>query len=508
MKALRNYMMMLLAAVLAVACTNNDYQVVIPKNANFVASFNFKNLFEDIDIPEETTNNLKSLMGMAFSGQDRDNMEEFLDGKTSFGIDFSEPVLAFSAPDCPLGISMKVDNEDNIDKLIELLIRQDLCKKVKEKDGFKWTTLLGDFRIAYNGSSILICGDVNENDMKKLFDNNEENSFVTTPDFERLTKKESPLSVFLHFASMEGQENLPLINELLPEGVKLSDTSLLTDLVMEKGHADINAEIYSNKENVQALLEEADKNFQKIHGDFIKAPANFLAWFGMGVKGEDLLKKLKSNDEINGMMMMVDRAIDLQKIIKTMDGDLAIVMPQMNDAGNPDVVLTAKLKNEDFLKDVDYWQEQMKDWNIKMVENDKNEFTLFLDEESQDGIKWGVDDKNVYFTSQNTSYKKTFADTNPLLDEQAEDIKNSILYLCVNLNPVFDSVKDALRQQMGDMAEVINKIEYPFDKFVVKANNARSCTLSISLKDKNKNVINALFELYGQVQDMALNMMN
>jgi len=177
MKALRNYMMMLLAAVLAVACTNNDYQVVIPKNANFVASFNFKNLFEDIDIPEETTNNLKSLMGMAFSGQDRDNMEEFLDGKTSFGIDFSEPVLAFSAPDCPLGISMKVDNEDNIDKLIELLIRQDLCKKVKEKDGFKWTTLLGDFRIAYNGSSILICGDVNENDMKKLFDNNEENSF-------------------------------------------------------------------------------------------------------------------------------------------------------------------------------------------------------------------------------------------------------------------------------------------------------------------------------------------
>ncbi len=506
MKALRNYMIMVLAAILAIACTNNDYQVVIPKNANFVATFNFKSFFEDVDIPEETMNNFKSLLGMAFSGKDRDNMEEFLDGKTSFGIDFSEPVFVFSAPDCPLGLSMKVDSEDDMDKLMDLLNRQDLCKKVKEKDGFKWATILEELRIAYNDNTVLICGDVKENDMRKFFDNDEENSFIASPNYEKMSKKNSPMQLFFSFASLEDQEFLPLIKDFLPEGVKLSDTNLLTDLVMEKGHADINAEIFSNKEKVQALLEDADKNFQKINGDFIKAPANFLAWFGMGVKGEELLKKLKANDEINGMMMMMDRAIDLQKIIKTMEGDLAVVMTEMKDGENPDMVLTAKLKNEDFLKDVDYWQEQMKDWNIKMVQNDKNDFTLLLDEEN--GINWGVDDKNVYFTSQNTSYKKTFAETNPMLDEQAADIKNSIFYLCVNLNPVFDNIKNSLGQSLGgELSETINKIEYPFDKLVVKANNARSCTFSVSLKDKNKNVINALFELYGQIQETAMNLM-
>ena len=507
MKALRNYMMMLLVGILALACTNNDYQIVIPKNANFVASFNFKSFFEDVDIPEETMNSVKSLMGMAFSGKDRDNMDEFLEGNTSFGIDFSEPVYAFSAPDCPFGISLKVDSEDNLDKLIEMLIRQDLCKKVKEKDGFKWTTLLKDFRIAYNDNSMLICGNVNESSMRKLFDNNEENSFIATSNFEKMSKKNSSFQLFTNLATLDDEDNLDFIKTFLPEGVRLSDTNILTDLVMEKGHADINAEIFSDKENVQSLLEDADKNFQKINGDFIKAPANFLAWFGMGVKGEDLLKKLKANEDINGLMMMMDRAIDLQKIIKTMDGDLAIVIPEMNNGENPDMVLTAKVKNDDFLKDVNYWQEQMKDWNIKMIENDKNDYTLLF--EGEDGLNWGVDDKNVYFSSNKASYKKTFAETNPMLDEQAADIKSSIIYLCVNLNPLFDNLKNAIGQQMGsEMNELINKIDYPFDKIVFKANNTRSCTFSVSLKDKNKNVLNALFELFTQVQEATMKLMN
>ena len=60
----------------------------------------------------------------------------------------------------------------------------------------------------------------------------------------------------------------------------------------------------------------------------------------------------------------------------------------------------------------------------------------------------------------------------------------------------------------SEMNELINKIDYPFDKIVFKANNTRSCTFSISLKDKNKNVLNALFELFTQVQEATMKLMN
>lgn len=503
MKTLKNYMMMLLACVFAVACTNNDYQTVIPKDAQFVASFNFKSFFEDVEIPEESMNNIKSLMGMAFSGKDRDKIDEFLEGNTSFGIDFSEPIYAFSSPDCPFGISIKVNSEDDMDKLFELLNRQNMCKKTKEKDGYKWSTLLEDFTIAYNDNVLLICGDMPENKMKKLFDTDEDNSFIATSNFAKMDKKDSPFLLFSNLSAIEEADESGSLKTLLPEGVRFSDTNLITELLMGKGKAEVNAEIFSAKENIQALLEDADKNFKKINGDFIKAPENFLMWCGMGLKGEDLLKKLKANDEINGMIMMMDRAIDIQKIIKAIDGDFAFVIPEISTNNGTEMVLTAKVKDTDFLKDVNYWQEQMKDWNIKMVENDKNDYTLFLDEEN--GIKWGVDDKIVYFSSQSSSYKKTFAETNPLLDEQVADIKNSIFYLCLNLNPLVDNLKSLFLSQMDDqMSAMVDKIDYPFDKIVIKANNARSFSFSISLKDKNKNVINALFELSSQIQEMAM----
>lgn len=502
MKALRNYLMVLWACLIAVACTNNEYQTVIPKDAGFVASLNFKTLLKDVDIPEESMKTLKSLLGMMFSGHDRDKVEEFIDGETSFGIDLSAPLYLFNSPDCPLGISMKIASEDDFDNLIDLLIRQNLCEKAKEKDGIKWSSFLKDFKIAYNDNTLLICANGSEKNMKRLFDTDEKNSFVATPNYERMSANNSPLSLFANLAFIE-DDNLEAFKSILPAGVRFDDTNLFTEVILEKGHADLNAELFSNKENIQKLLEDADKNFQKINGDFIKAPENFFVWFGMGVKGEDLLNKLKAYGDLNGMLMFMDRAIDIPKIIKAIDGDLAVVVPELPMDGQPKVVLAAKTQNTDFLKDVDYWQEQMKDWNFRMVENDKNDYTLFLD--GEEGVNWGVDDKNVYFSSQDASFKRTFANTNTMLDEQAKDIKNAVLYLCVNLNPVYDNLKSYLSQEgMRPVSEMFSDKNYPFDKLVFKMNNSRSCTLSCSMKDKDKTVLNALFDFFSEIQDKML----
>lgn len=163
----------------------------------------------------------------------------------------------------------------------------------------------------------------------------------------------------------------------------------------------------------------------------------------------------------------------------------------------------AKTANTDFLKDVNYWQEQMKDWNLKMTENDKNSYTLFLDDDFS--LNWGVDNKNVFFSSPNTDYKKTFAETNAILDEQAADIKNSIFYVCLNLMPVYQKFNSYMDSEFDkETKDLVKDIEFPFDKVVFKANNAHSCSLSFSLKNKEQGVLNALFDFYTKMSGLMM----
>ena len=502
MKTLKYYVLIMFTCLVFAACTNNEYQIVIPKDASVVVSFNLKELLADVDIPEKDMDNLKSLMGAVFNGQDKDKINEMVSGDEPVGIDFSEPIYAFVSEDNMFGLSMKVSSDDDLDNLFEILDRQHLCDKPKEKDGFRWTTIIDDFQVAYNGNTLLICGGVNEKGMKKMFDNDEENSFMATPNFEKMEANKAPVQIFTSLKNFQ-ENDLTFLTELLPEGVKAADVNLLTSLVLNKGQADINGELFSNNEKTQNLLIDADKNFKKINGDFIKAPENFLLWMGAGMKGEEALKKLKSMDDTNGLLMMMDRAIDIQKIIKSIDGDMTIVIPELPNDEPTSFVLMAKTANTDFLKDVNYWQEQMKDWNLKMTENDKNSYTLFLDDDFS--LNWGVDNKNVFFSSPNTDYKKTFAETNAILDEQAADIKNSIFYVCLNLMPVYQKFNSYMDSEFDkETKDLVKDIEFPFDKVVFKANNAHSCSLSFSLKNKEQGVLNALFDFYTKMSGLMM----
>jgi hypothetical protein len=188
------------------ACTNNEYQIVIPKDATVVASFNLKELFADVDIPEKDMDNLKSLMGAVFNGQDKDKINEMVSGDEPVGIDFSEPIYAFVSEDCMFGLSMKVSSEDDLDNLFDILDRQHLCDKPKEKDSYKWTSIMEDFKVAYNGNTLMICGGMNEKGMKKMFDNDEENSFMAAPNFEKMNANKAPIQFFTSLKNFQDND--------------------------------------------------------------------------------------------------------------------------------------------------------------------------------------------------------------------------------------------------------------------------------------------------------------
>ncbi len=84
-------------------------------------------------------------------------------------------------------------------------------------------------------------------------------------------------------------------------------------------------------------------------------PADALAGIFMNVKGEQFLPMMQSNRSLQTLLMGINQAIDMDNIIRSVDGDMAIVMPSLDD-NNMQMTMAAKLSHAKWLGDVDYWK--------------------------------------------------------------------------------------------------------------------------------------------------------
>ena len=496
MKTFKYYILLFSTVFLLTSCSDNDYQNVVPKDSNVIASFNVSSLFNEVDVNEDDVELIENIVDESLKGKEKELFLDFLDGKHSFGIDLNSPIYLFNSKNCALGISMKVNSESDLDNLFDMLYDNDACEKIKENDGYKWVTINRNTKVAYNSNLLLFCTDANEKIMRNLLNNPEEKSFISSPDYKRFSEKEnSPLSLFANLSLLDSRY-LRGVNQVLPSGVNFSDLNLLLDFALKKGEAGLNLELYSNNEKIQQLLEKSDDYCHTINGDFIKAPEDFLVWFCSNLNGEKLFDKLKSNENVRAYLNAASSLIDFPKIIKSIDGDMAFIVTQNKSSNTQDVVMTAKLKDSQFLKDVDYWKNQMTDYHFRMDENDTNDYTIY-DEYGDVQLNWGVDNNNFYAFSENANYRKAFAETNKLLDDETDNIKKSVFYACFNLDYIYEESKSqSLRYADTEARELFEQIDFPFDKVVIKASSPRVWSFSIHTKDKNKGVLEALYDIF------------
>ena len=73
----------------------------------------------------------------------------------------------------------------------------------------------------------------------------------------------------------------------------------------------------------------------------------------MNMDGGRLLEMMRENSGMQALLAGVNTAIDLDNILRSVDGDLSVFLPVLTGE-DIDVVLTAELKSTDFLKDVGY----------------------------------------------------------------------------------------------------------------------------------------------------------
>ncbi len=65
-------------------------------------------------------------------------------------------------------------------------------------------------------------------------------------------------------------------------------------------------------------------------------PADALAGIFMNVKGKQFLPMMQSNRSLQTLLMGINQAVDMDNIMRSVDGDMAIVMPTLGDDRHED----------------------------------------------------------------------------------------------------------------------------------------------------------------------------
>ena len=492
MKKIQFLSLMALVIMALCSCTNTDYQKAIPANATLVVKADLKSVSEKADFKHSKwMTMLDASLVAVVKGKDMKSVKEYIDDPMNTGIDFSMPLYVFMVGEETAGMTMKVNDEGDVKDFLLLLQKQGLASKPVEKDGLMCGTLIDDISYAYDSKSFLLLASLNgkgtsaTNRMAhELMSIKEDESFISTEAFFRMNEEND--DVVTYTSGKLGKDLLAYVMEaFMTTDIDMKDMDAIIGLNFENGQASLKAKTWGKTGKVQALLEEADKNLGTIDGKYVdRVSANTLVWIGANIKGEWALSKLKENQSAKEMLFMLERAVDIEQMLRAVDGDVALELQSLdgNVENVPEYLMYAALKNSDFLKDVDDWKASMKDYGMTMNVRGDNQYALTMD---GDSYLWGVQSDDLFFSSEK-AVRGGQGGTHSLVTHK-DDIKKNKCYIYVDIEKI--PLIDYARQSgMSFLVEPLGKLQ----SIVVKSSSTDEVTLTIELKDKDENFLKQL----------------
>lgn len=484
--------------VLLCSCNKADYANVVPADASFVASANVKDIADKGNLQESAAvEMLNQYLGLVVSGKDLKQMKEYIANPADMGIDFREPVFAFKTQNECLGLTMKVASEGDLTEFIQLLAKQSLCTKPVDRDGLNCGSLLDDIEYTFDGKTLLLVsclGDggsaMSKQVSAQLMKQDADNSFVSTEAYEKMEAQAGDVKIYSNLGVMP-QSVVEQVASILPKGVKKADIEMLAAVNFTNGRATISSSVWGKTPNAQQLIDDLNKNMRKLNAKFIDAPADdFLVWASMGVKGEWLLSKMKEDEQMKQLIFMLERGIDVEQMLRSVDGDFCVILPNSFVSSADDkqeFIGMAEIKDSKFLGDVDYWKQSMKEYGLTMNSVGTDDYILNIDNKTS--LRWGVkrNDKELYFGTAAAYNKNGFSPKSNVLDSYADEIKSNQMFVYFNLAQM-------PMREIGMMVGVplasnaLNAIK----AIVIKSASAGEMELVIEAKDKDENFLKQL----------------
>ena len=482
--------MMLLALC---SCNKTEYQNVIPANATFVAKVDTKAIAEKGDLANsQAVELLKTYMALVVNGKDLKRAIAYVDDPTAMGFDLSMPAYFFMVGNEHVGLTLKVVDEDAVKDLLSLLHKQQLASKPQKRHDLMCGRLLDEISYSYNDNTFLLLASLGEKGglrveqmAQQLMLLEEDDSFVSTDAFKRLESEEGKDVVLYSTLAALPQGLFKEVAAFLPTTVKLSDIDMVSTLQFSQGKVELNMNLKGSPMAQTLVFDEMEKNLSGIEGKYLdKVTDQAVLWAGAGVNGAWLLEQLKKYSKSKELLFMLERGIDIEWMLKEVEGAVAIEIRDFGDASDTktlDFDAYAQVKDTPFLVDVEEWKRGMKEYGMTMQDFGKNSYVLKAEGNT---IVWGVEDHNLYFSTQ---IVPSFAKGTALKDYE-QVIQKSMVFVYVDMKKLqLDKVvKKAGQSWLAQGLGSINALTFSMP-------SAQQMNLTIEMDDKGENFLKQLF---------------
>ncbi len=320
------------------SCSDSDYLNAIPEDSQLIMSINSAKV-SGVGSPVI----LKSLLHVS--------------KVNDIGIDISSNIYFFEDAKGNFGICAKVSDDG---KLADFLEKRKLV--VQKRKDFKFASLPSNWIIGYSDKAALLMGPVMParqtefiSQMVRYLSADEDDGIRNTPMFEKLDSIDAPMGLVCQTSALPQRFAAPF-SIGAPKGAESGDVMFAASLKVSEGKLLMEGETFSFKKNINNALQNARKVYRPIKGNYVKSMSSDDA-FGvfLNVDGKQFHGLVTQNRGISAMLAGVNSAIDMDNILRSIDGDLSITSARMGSDGGK-MRMAAQLGSASWLDDVDYWK--------------------------------------------------------------------------------------------------------------------------------------------------------
>ena len=436
-------------------------------------------------------------------------MEAVLKDPAKSGVDVHAPIYIFNAPSFPYTTMVaKVQNEDDLLKLLEVTEKEQISSHVAEADGYSFVQINKQALLAFTPTTLMVVNYTGTSQLEKvkegipaLLKQTEENSINSNTAFKKMQKQNGDINMLITPSSLLSAYANPL-NYGISKSIDLKDLKMLGSLSFEKGKIELKIDNYTENAELKALFEKQAKSTCPIENTFLKYfPKSTLALFSIGINGEEFYNVLQENEQFRNDFS-ITKAAEVKDLFSAFQNDLTVGLINVTMNSNPSFLAYASVKNDAPMKAL---YEKKSELGLKrgedIVKLNENEYVY---KSRAINIFFGIRDKQMYATNDELLYKNVCKAVDPSVKETnfASGLKGKRTAFVINAEAVLDLpvVKMLVGfggQEYSTYYSLLGNISY-----LEAVGNEDKATVTLQLKNKNVNALKQIVDFIKQFAGM------
>ena len=415
----------------------------------------------------------------------------------------------FNAPSFPYTTMVaKVQNEDDLLKLLEVTEKEQISSHVAEADGYSFVQINKQALLAFTPTTLMVVNYTGTSQLEKvkegipaLLKQTEENSINSNTAFKKMQKQNGDINMLITPSSLLSAYANPL-NYGISKSIDLKDLKMLGSLSFEKGKIELKIDNYTENAELKALFEKQAKSTCPIENTFLKYfPKSTLALFSIGINGEEFYNVLQENEQFRNDFS-ITKAAEVKDLFSAFQNDLTVGLINVTMNSNPSFLAYASVKNDAPMKAL---YEKKSELGLKrgedIVKLNENEYVY---KSRAINIFFGIRDKQMYATNDELLYKNVCKAVDPSVKETnfASGLKGKRTAFVINAEAVLDLPVVKMLAEFGGQEystyySLLGNISY-----LEAVGNEDKATVTLQLKNKDVNALKQIVDFIKQFAGM------